>query len=241
MFKKSMAFYLILLLAIFIGILPAQDPKSHEVSSDVPQLWEFHEVIYNIWHEAWPEKNTELLKELIPQIDSGYIKLSSTKLPAILHEKEAKWGEGIKSMGAIIDRYKAAAASNDKEALLKAAEDLHSQYEFLVRTIRPILKEMDLFHQGLYLLYHYYILEYDFNKITESVNGLVQQMEALNKADLPKKHQSKLEQFNQARAELSSSVSKLQQLVKDKAVKEIIIAAVETMHTNYQKLTAVFE
>jgi len=241
MIKRAIFTCALFLSLVSTGFVLAQEQKPPEITSEVPQLYEFHEVIYQIWHEAWPQKNVELLKELIPQIDSGYVKLSRVKLPAILHEKEAKWSEGIKAMGTIIDRYKAAATSGEKEALLKAAEDLHSQYEFLVRTVRPVLKEMDIFHQGLYLLYHYYILEYDLNKITESVNGLAQQMEALNKAELPKKYQSRQEQFNRVRAELSSAVNKVQQLIKTKADKESIVAAIEQMHTNYQKLTAVFE
>ena len=45
-----------------------------ETSSDVPELWEFHDVIYQIWHEAWPEKNTVMLKDLIPEIEAGFAK-----------------------------------------------------------------------------------------------------------------------------------------------------------------------
>jgi len=47
-------------------------------------------------------------------------------------------------MGEIIAQYKSAAAADDAEGLLKAAEKLHSQYEVLVRTIRPVLPELEL-------------------------------------------------------------------------------------------------
>jgi hypothetical protein len=225
------------------GVTPAfaQELNPVEMSSNVPQLADFHEVIYQIWHEAWPQKNTEMLKGLIPEIDSGYINLSKAKLSPLLHEKQSKWTEGITVMGEIIAQYKAAAATADTEALLKAAEKLHSQYEVLVRTIRPALKEMDNFHQELYMLYHYYILEYNFDTIAVSAEKLAVRMAALNQAELPKKHKTKLEQFNQSRQELSTAVDKLNQAIKDKADKETVLAAVEVVHTDYQKLTAVFE
>jgi predicted transcriptional regulator len=66
-------------------------------------------------------------------------------------------------------------------------------------------------------------------------------MAALNQAELPKRHKTKVEQFNKSRQELSTAVDKLNQAIKDKAEKEAVLAAVEVVHTDYQKLTAVFE
>ncbi len=226
---------------LLFGTVSGQEQKPPEMTSDVPQLSEFHEVIYQIWHEAWPQKNTEMLKGLITEIDSGYARLSKAKLSPMLHEKQSKWTEGMTVMGEIIEKYKSAAAANDAEGLLKAAENLHSQYEILVRTIRPALKEMDSFHQELYMLYHYYILEYKFDTIAASAERIVARMDALNKAELPKKHKTRQEQFNKARTDLSTAVDKFNQAIKDKADKETVLAAVEVVHTNYQKLTAVFE
>jgi hypothetical protein len=211
------------------------------MSSEVPQLSEFHEVIYRIWHEAWPHKNTEMLAGLIPEIDSGFVKLTQVKLPPLLHEKQGKWTEGVTAMGKIIEQYKAAAVDNNASALLNAAENLHSQYEVLVRTVRPVLKEIDGFHQELYMLYHYYILEYNLNTMTACAERLVTKMEILNKAELPKKYKIRQEQFNKSRTDLSKAVNTFNQLLKDKADKETILAAVEEIHSDYQKLTALFE
>jgi predicted small lipoprotein YifL len=104
-----------------------------ETSSDMPELWEFHEVIYQIWHEAWPEKNTVMLKDLIPEIEAGFAKLEQASLPGILRDKQEAWTKGIQDMAGIIETYKKTAVADEKEALLKAAEDLHSQFELLVR------------------------------------------------------------------------------------------------------------
>ena len=157
-----------------------QHDMAAETSSDVPELWEFHEVIYQIWHEAWPEKNTQLLTDLIPEIEAGFAKLEQAELPGILRDKQEAWTKGIKEMAAIIETYKQTAAQDQKEALLKAAEDLHSKFEQLVRLIRPVMKEIDQFHQELYMIYHYYMPDYDLEKIKSSANELVVRAEAID-------------------------------------------------------------
>ena len=92
-----------------------KDKMTAETSSDVPELWEFHEVIYQIWHEAWPEKNTTLLRDLIPEIEAGFVKLEQATLPGILREKQKSWTQDIQEMSGIIDSYKKAAASDQKK------------------------------------------------------------------------------------------------------------------------------
>ena len=233
--------FTVLFFGAAVTAVSGQEHNPVEMSSDVPQLTDFHEVIYQIWHDAWPQKNIGMLKGLIPEIDSGYVKLSKAKLSPLLHEKQDKWNEGISGMGEIIAQYKSAAAQGDDEALLKAAEKLHGQFEVLVRTIRPVLKELESFHQELYMLYHYYILEYNFDTVAASAEKLATRMEALNQAELPKKHKNRQEQFNKSRLELSTAVDKLNQAIKAKADKETVLAAVEVVHSDYQKLTAVFE
>ena len=44
--------------------------------------------------------------------------------------------------------------SNNNSDLLTAVEKLHSSYEKMVMVLRPPLKEIDDFHQTLYIIYH---------------------------------------------------------------------------------------
>jgi hypothetical protein len=211
------------------------------MSLDVPELWEFHETIYQIWHEAWPEKNITLLIDLIPDIEEGYAKLKEAQLPPILHDKEDKWMGGIKEMGLTIDEYKTAASQDDSLALLKSAEDLHAQFEFLVRAIRPALKELDSFHEELYLLYHFYMPDYNFEKIKISVKELKKRMDLLYRAKLPRRHLKKEKDFNNTRDALLESVSNLDKLVTENLGEEKIVAAIERVHSDYKTLKTVFE
>lgn len=212
-----------------------------ETSSDVPELWDFHEVIYQIWHEAWPEKNTEMLKELIPEIESGFKKLEKVSLPGILRDKQEAWEKGILDMSEIIDTYKKTAAADQKDNLLKAAEDLHSQFEKLVRLIRPVMKEIDRFHQELYMLYHYYLPDYDLSKIKISTTELIARMEPIEKAELPARLKDKQKAYDRAKLALRESLMKLNEITKEEAVKEKVVEAIDVVHDNYQELVSVFE
>lgn len=235
--------YSFVVITIFLtnNIVFTQMDHPQESRSDVPELWEFHEVIYQIWHEAWPDKNSELLKQLLPDIEEGYTKLAQASLPGILHEKQGKWEKGIKEISNIISEYKDAAASNNNEALLKAAEDLHSKFEYLVRTLRPVLREIDHFHQELYRLYHSYLPDYDLEKIKKSTAELIKRMEALNQAQLPKRYQKKETAFYIAREKLSSSLQHQQKVIEAESEREVVVAAVEKMHSDFRSLMAVFE
>jgi hypothetical protein len=218
-----------------------QEVLQAETNSEVPELWEFHDVIYQIWHEAWPEKNTVMLKNLIPEIESGFAKLEKATLPGILRDKQEAWTSGIQDMAGIIETYTKAASTDQKEALLKAAEDLHSQFELLVRLIRPVMKEIDQFHQELYMLYHYYMPEYDLQKINTSTVELLKRLEAIDKAKIPARLTDKQPVFEKSIMALRESLTQLNQVVKEKSEKEQVVRAIEDVHDKYQMLVEIFE
>jgi hypothetical protein len=224
------------------GDLLAQDTtRVHaETSSEVPELTEFHEVIYKIWHTAWPEKDIAMLKELKPEVIQRGGSLCSAKLPGILREKQSAWESNVSKLKALIGEYGDATDRNDGAGLLDAAERLHAHYEVMVRLIRPALKELDEFHAALYPLYHYYLPQKNLKDIKSSVALLKKKMALLNEAVLPVKHRSKLEQFNTARADLGESLKVVDSTMSSNDLKEIE-KAVETLHSCYQRVAGVFE
>jgi len=211
-----------------------------EATPSVPALDSFHEVIFTIWHEAWPKKNTAMLRQLLPDVEKGISEVAAAPLPGILREKKAAWDEGIKKLQSIGLEYKTAASARDDTALLNAAEKLHSQFEALVRTVRPALKELDEFHAVLYMLYHHYLPKYDVEKVRSSAVELKQKMAALNSAQLPARLKQKDPEFQQARVKLSASVGALEGAVQTN-VEAKIKEAVNAVHSNYQALDRLFQ
>ena len=54
-----------------------------ELDADVPALHDLHGIVYPLWHDAYPDKDYALIKELLPEADSLTQKLDEAELPGI--------------------------------------------------------------------------------------------------------------------------------------------------------------
>ena len=238
--KKAVSLLLVgLLIAAVVSASP-QAPQAQETESSVPELTAFHEIIYPIWHTAYPEKDYAALRSYWPEVKRLAESIYSARLPGILHEKQAKWDQALAELRKSVDAYLAAAAGTDDAALLGAAEVLHAHYEMMVRTIRPALLEVDDFHKTLYVVYHKYLPGKDYAKITEASGDMLTKAEAITKATLPKRLESKAQAFSTAAQELLEATKALAETSKS-GQGEAIAAAVELVHTRYQALEKTFD
>jgi uncharacterized membrane protein YgaE (UPF0421/DUF939 family) len=239
---KSKILPILILFIVFTSrIVTAQDSTmAHEISGNVPELEEFHNVIYEIWHNAYPNKDIALLKSYVNDVNSYSQKVFEAKLPGILRDKEPKWNEGLEELKKAVDEYNTAAAGTNDEQMLNAAEALHAKFEMMVRIIRPVLKEVDDFHKVLYVIYHKYMPEKNYDAIKSVCEELKTNAEAIVNAKPNKKVESKLEEFKTAADNLLKATTELCEICKGDD-NTAIDKAVENMHTKYQKLEAVFD
>lgn len=227
-------------MVLLVSVFAFSTEVTSEVAAKVPALSEFHEVIAPIWHQAWPNKDIALLRQLSPDVEKGVAKIAKAELPGILRDKAKVWQENVVKFQAIAAEYKAAAVGSSDTRLLNAAEDLHKQYEVLVRVIQPPIKELDEFHSKLYVLYHYEYPEYKLDKIKVSAAALKDKMAILNQASLPKRLSKKQAEFDASRAKLASSIDAVIATLATPDKKKVE-RAIETMHSNYQEVEKVFE
>ena len=241
MFRASSAIALAaVIIALFAAPTLAQPaPKPEDLKASVPALDAMHEVIMPLWHDAWPNKDVKAMAAMLPDIEKHFAAVSKAELPMVLRDKKAAWVNGVDELKRTVAAYKAAVTAGDNDALLKAAEKLHAQYEALVKVVRPVLKEMEDFHATLYVLYHYQISPFQYDKASESIRTLQAKMDTLNKAALPERLKAKTEAFNAQRARLSKSVDELVGLLETKD-RSKILAGVEMMHSQYESLEKVF-
>lgn len=211
-----------------------------ELKAAVPELGKLHEVIYPLWHTAYPEKDYALIKELLPQAESLTAKLDAAKLPGILRDKQESWDQGKEFLKSALNNLKKAAESDDKEEMLKQLEAFHTGFERLVRTIRPMVPELEAFHQELYKLYHYHAPNYNLEEIRADVKAMQEKLPPLKQVQLPKRLYDRQANFNSAVQELENAVNGLAEAVKKKK-KEMILESVEKVHTAYQKTERVFD
>ena len=106
----------VFLFLLFPGI-SAYAQRPAEATAEVPALDSFHEVIFKIWHEAWPQKNTSMLRQLVPDVNKGIAAVATAPLPGILRDKKAAWDEGVKQLRNAGSEYVAAAGNHGHLAL----------------------------------------------------------------------------------------------------------------------------
>ena len=235
--KKTLALVSLALLLAGTARSTTVDP---ETEARVPALSSFHEVVYPLWHDAWPKKDVDALVALTPKVEAGVEAIAKAELPGILRDRKATWDAAVVRLKAIAAEYGAAAAKKDGPALLAAAESLHAQFERMVRIVRPALKELDAFHGTLYVLYHRQLDPFVPEGVAQSVKTLKEKMGPLSAATLPERLKAKEAAFVAARGQLSTAVDGAVATLDGKDEKAIR-AAVEVVHTRYQELEKVFD
>ena len=233
---------LLFLITLFAFSVYCQEHRQAlETDSSVPALYDFHEIIYPIWHTAYPEKNYSMLKEMVPDVNSGAEKIYSAELPGILRDKKKDWDEGIKKFKSSVESYNKAMDGSDGEEMLQAAEQLHSDFEMLVRIIRPVTKEVDEFHKVLYMIYHHYWPDGDMIEFKEAVDDLDELAAELNNCVLPKWAADKSGAFMEQSQKLYESTQSLKALKDSDADNAAIDKAIENVHSNYVALEGLFD
>ncbi len=231
---------LILALLLALPLFSQDDQHSSEVNSSVPELFEFHEVIYPIWHTAYPEKNYTMLKEMVPEVNSGAEKIYSAQLPGILRDKEEEWNKGVTKLRSSVEKYNQAMAGTNEEEMLSAAEVLHSDFEMLVRIVKPVTKEVDEFHKVLYMIYHHYWPNKNMEEFGKAVDDLTMRADELANCVLPKWASEKSDEFKVQSQKLYDATKKLKELKDSKANDAELEKAVEDVHDNYVALEGLF-
>ncbi len=150
---KVIRFLLIIFLLSPGFVLIGDQMPDPDTESTVPELIDFHDIIYPIWHTAFPAKDYQALRGFLPEIEAGMARINAAVLPGILRDKKQVWESGLAEFNGAVDAYRKAAAGTDDQALLDAAELLHMRFEMQVRAIRPVAREVDAYHKVLYVVY----------------------------------------------------------------------------------------
>jgi len=209
-----------------------------ETRAELPALMAMHEVIYPLWHEAWPNKDVKMMSELLPQVQQHVAAVEKAELPGILRDKKAAWAEQVAALRATCTAYEKAAAAADTQGLLDAVEALHSRFESMVRVIRPVMKELDAYHQVLYIVYHKVMPEKRLADLPAAAAQLASACATLAGAPIPKRFAARETELRASFAALCDATAALQSAAADPTA---ATAAVEAVHTRYQSAEKLFE
>ena len=221
-------------------VLVAEQIPNPETESTVPELIDFHDIIYPIWHTAFPAKDYTALRGFVAEINAQAAKINAAALPGILREKKQVWESGLAEFNLAVVAYNRSAAGSDNQALLDAAESLHARFEMLVRAIRPVAKEVDAYHKILYVVYHNYLPEKKYAEIYKVAPDMVVKADAITMATLAPRLAAKTEAFQAAAAKLLAE-TKLLEAAGKAGLEKDIASLVEKVHGAYQNLEKVFD
>jgi len=238
--KKIACVILIFYIFVLGSALPAEHVPDPETESTVPELVDFHDVIYPIWHSAFPAKDYAALRGFVADIEAGAARISAAALPGILREKKAAWEKGLGEFDQAVGAYKRAAAGSDDQALLDAAELLHARYEMLIRAIRPVAREVDAYHKTLYVVYHKYLPEKKYADICAVAPDMAAKAESITKVTLSKRLEARTEAFQAAAAKLLAETKALEAAGKACLEKDIV-PLIDKVHAAYVTLEKVFD
>lgn len=239
--KRLLLFFFVLLICSFNNSFSQNEDHSSEINSSVPELFNFHEVVYPLWHTAYPNKDYAMFKQLLPDVNAGVEKINSAMLPGILRDKENEWKSGLEKLNISTKNYNKACEKNNEAGMLTSAEELHSNFEMLVRIVKPVTKEVDEFHKILYMIYHHYGPNKNTEELSKAIDDLYLRADELKNCVLPKWATDKKEDFTKAADELYNSTKELKELKDSKAEEKLINGGIDKVHTNYQKLESLFD
>jgi hypothetical protein len=105
---------------------------------------------------------------------------------------------------------------------------------------KPVLPEMDAFHQALYVVYHKYLPAKEYDNIRGATADLLAKAEAAAKASLPARLAAKTDAYRTAVAELVAAAK-----VLDAAGKghdhDGMETGIDKLHAKYQTLEKLFD
>ncbi len=211
-----------------------------QITVNVPALDTLHKSVYILWHDAYPKKDYALIKNIMPKLGVSVSKLSESALPEILHSKQAKWDNEIKNLQNNLSTLQKAVTEDNKESMLKTVESLHGSYEKLVRIIRPVLSELESFHEELYKVYHSYMPDNDIEKIKTIIPVMKIKIGLLKQARLPQNLADRQQKFDAAVSRLETSLNELENSTKTNS-KEKNQSAVDKLHSDYQNIDALLQ
>lgn len=233
--------FLGLIILLFIPFINAQeDNLNDETTAEVPQLKEFHEVMFPIWHKAFPKKDISALKSYSNKVKDLAEPIYNAELPGILRDKKERWEEGTEKFKNSVEKFVKYSEENNDSELLNTTEELHSNYENLVRIIHPVTEEIDEFHKVLYVIYHYYNPEKNYDKIKSVADDFLDKARKIKEGKLPERFESKTEEYNNISEELLTAVKDLNEICSS-GQDEKINSAVDKVHLKYQKLESLFD
>jgi len=253
--KKSKSMFLILsvgmLFLSFNSIFLTGCGKETEIKEEPPPITEmkkpgvtgireFHQVLYPVWHDYYPQGDFKSIREAIPEFEKTLKALVDAELPEFYHNVKDDFENKRDNLAFAVRKLRAVAQTGDDEKLAKAVEDMHTAFEQMARVLAPRTRELEEFHLVLYPLWHQAMPNKDYKAIKAAIPSLESKMDTLMSAQLSQRFSGIQSEFVEKREALKLTVEELADVCRQNK-DEKIIDKLTQMHEAYRELDQVFE
>ncbi|MGB2698161.1 MAG: hypothetical protein WBD28_09945 [Candidatus Zixiibacteriota bacterium] len=253
--KKSKSLFLILLVSMlflsFSSIFltgcgtktddkEEQPPVTEMKKPTVTGIREFHEVLYPVWHDYFPQGDFQAILDAIPEFKKATKVLTEAELPQFYHNVKDDFESKRENLALSVDKMESVARTGDDKELAEAVEDMHTAFEQMARILAPRIKELEEFHLVLYPLWHQAMPNEDYQAIKSAIPSLESKMDALMSAQLSQRFSGIQPEFVEKREALRLAVDELAEVCRNND-EDNIIQKLTQMHQAYMELDQVFE
>jgi len=215
-------------------------PVTEMKKPGVTGIREFHQVLYPVWHDYFPQGDFQSIRKAIPEFKEATKILTQAELPQFYHNVKDDFEAKRKNLALSVEKMESVAQTGDDKELAKAVEEMHTSFERMARVLAPRIRELEQFHLVLYPLWHQAMPNKDYQAIKAAVPPLESKMEALMQAQLSRRFSGIESQFVEKREALRLSVKDLAEVCRqnkdDKMIDKLTV-----MHDAYRELDQVFE
>jgi hypothetical protein len=240
-----------LLCVLFISVFLAGCGKEAEKEKEkapitqmkrptVDGIREFHEVLYPVWHDYFPQGDFQSIRNVIPEFKEATKILTEAELPQFYHTIKDDFETKRRSLALAVEELESVAQTGDNKELAKAVERMHTAFERMTRVLAPRIRELDEFHLVLYPLWHQALPKKDYQAIKRAIPPLEKRLDDLMRAQLPQQFKGIEPQFLEKREALRLSVEDLADVCRQNK-DEKIIDKLTVVHEAYRALDQVFE
>ena len=98
------------------------------INPPIPELDQFHKVLYHAYHDYLPEKNWEKLNESIDQFQEAMNNLNNAKLPKWMSDDNEEFDARRQNLAQAVAELAALKNSDNTDKIAQAVENVHTAY-----------------------------------------------------------------------------------------------------------------
>ena len=98
------------------------------INPPIPELDQFHKVLYYVYHDYLPEQNWQKLNESIDQFQDAMNNLNNAKLPDWMSDDKAEFDARRQNLAQAVAELAALKNSDNTDKIAQAVENVHTAY-----------------------------------------------------------------------------------------------------------------